>query len=636
MLLQVTNLSKAYGENTILQGVFLQVQAGERIGIVGANGAGKTTLFRCIIGLETPDTGEIHITEGVRLGYLQQNTDWSASGSVWDELVDVYADVIQLKHCIDVLAEKMAHVELPTHELDEVMKEYGKHVDWFERADGYNIEFTIKRVARGLGFSEIDERRLVSTLSGGEKTRLSLAKLLLRKPDLLLLDEPTNHLDIQMVEWLESFLLEYGGGVIVISHDRYFLDRVTNKTFAVESGTGTMYPGNYSQYILLKEEQREASERAFDKQKKWIEKTEAFIDRYRAGIKAKQARGRLSQLSRVERLSRPDEERMLGDIVFEPMERSGDRVLDLVDIEVKYDNQVILTNINCAIRRGEGVALVGPNGAGKTTLLKVITGQVKRNFGQCRIGSKVKIGYFSQHHENVTLENSALVEIMNEFGFTENVARKYLALFLFQGDDVFKRIVELSGGERARIVLLKLLLSGANFLILDEPTNHLDIPSKEAVEEALQNYAGTFLVVSHDRYFLDRIVNRVLDLEKGKIHEYLGGYTYFQNKKKEKAINNTPQPTVLVENKGIKDRKEKHQKINYAKLITEIEKEIAMMEAEIKEVTQLLSNENVYEDITVISQLTERYQNLTQKLNDKMEEWESCMLAVNEQNNAEI
>lgn len=633
LLIQANEISKAYGANNIFAGINFQLSTGEKMGVVGANGAGKTTLFRCLMGMDTPDKGEIKITEGIRVGYLRQNEDWDTEGTIHAELLDAFRDILKLKDDINLLADKMSDKSLSEGEMAQVIKEYGKLVDYYERNDGYNIDFQIKRVAMGLGFTESDEQREIKTLSGGERTRLALAKLLLRKPDLLLLDEPTNHLDMQMIEWLESFLFEFEGGVIVISHDRYFLDHLTNKIFALEHGQGTVYIGNYSQFIFLREEQKEAAQKAFDKQQKWIEKTEAYIEKYRAGIKAKQARGRQSQLSRLERLGRPEDGKVLGEIVFEAPALSGERVLDLKDVRLTYGERTILSNIDLSIRRGEGVALVGPNGAGKTSLLKIITGELQPERGTVRLGAKVKIGYFSQHHENLTLSNRVLDEIMLEFGFTENVSRKYLAVFLFQGDDVYKRINELSGGERARVVMLKLLLSNANFLILDEPTNHLDIPSKEAFENALRNYTGTFLVVSHDRYFLDRVVDRVLDLDNGKITEYMGDYTHFQNKKSAQQNlqnNHTVKVTEKKQNKG----KEKIVKKDYMKLLMRTEKEIAELETELNNVEGMLAEETICNDYEKLQTLSTKYNELTVLLNEKMEQWESYMLIETEHKDA--
>jgi ATP-binding cassette subfamily F protein 3 len=631
LLLEVNNLSKNYGANSILQDVFLQVHKGEKIGIVGANGAGKTTLFRCILGLEEPDEGTIYINEGINVGYLQQNANWSTSGTIREEMLDAYTEILEVREKLNILAEQMSQSNIADDDLEKIMKEYGKLQEYFEGADGYNIEINMRRIARGLGFSEEDESRDAQSLSGGEKTRLLLAKLLLRKPDILLLDEPTNHLDINMVEWLEDFLTEYSGGVLVISHDRYFLDRVINKTCLIENQKGTIFPGNYSKHLVLYAEQQEANQTAFEKQQKWIEKTEAYIDRYRAGIKSKQARGRLSQLNRLERIAHPEERRALGELIFEPLGISGERVLDMSDISISFGARKILNDISLSLRKGEGVALIGPNGAGKTTLLKIATGQIKADSGQVRLGARVKIGYFSQHHEGLTLQNTILAEIMNEYGFTENVARKYLAVFLFFGDDVFKRIAELSGGERARIVMLKLLLSGANFLILDEPTNHLDIPSKEAFEEALQGYTGTFLVVSHDRYFLDRIVNRVLELEHGAVRDFLGDYTYYQMKKKEnQALKNTDATSPIIK-KETKPKREKAQKVNYAKLIAQVEKEIADLEEKIRELELTLNDQDVAFDYEKANLFSTQLAELNTMLYEKMDQWETFMACMSEE-----
>lgn len=633
LLLQVNNIGKAFGAVSIFRDISFQLGTGEKMGVVGANGAGKTTLFRCLMGVDAPDTGEIKITEGIRVGYLRQNEEWDTTGSIRDELRDAFSDVLKIKEDINRLADKMSDKTLDQQQMEHVMKEYGKLVDYYERCDGYNIDFQIRRVANGLGFGENDEHREIGTLSGGERTRLALAKLLLRKPDLLLLDEPTNHLDMKMIEWLEGFLSEFAGGVIVISHDRYFLDHLTTKILSLEHGSGMVYSGNYSQFILLRDEQQEAAQKAFDKQQKWIEKTEDYIDKYRAGIKSKQARGRQSQLSRLQRLARPEESKVLEEIVFEAPAISGERVLDLKDVRLAYGERTILKNINLTIRRGEGVALVGPNGAGKTSLLKIITGGIELNQGVVRLGAKVRIGYFSQHHENLTINNRVLDEIMLEFGFTENVSRKYLAVFLFQGDDVYKRISELSGGERARVSMLKLLLSNANFLILDEPTNHLDIPSKEAFENALRNYTGTFLVVSHDRYFLDRVINRVLDLDNGMIVEYQGDYTYFQSKKR---VQNLQIGTVVkpVDKKTGKSRKEKNSKINYAKLLTRTEREIEQLETELTNVEKMLGDEALGNDFEKLRMLSTKYDEITVMLGEKMELWEMYMSKETEHQDA--
>lgn len=625
LLIQASNISKAYGAESIFCNISLQINTGEKIGVIGANGAGKTTLFRCIMGLENPDEGEVKTAEGIHIGYLPQNVEWTASGTIWDEFVDGFSDVIELKEKIDHLADQMANAKTSPQDMDKIMKEYGEYVERFERADGYNIEMQIKLVASGLGFLENHFSRQVQTLSGGERTRLALAKLLLRSPDILFLDEPTNHLDMEMVEWLETFLGDFKGGLVIISHDRYFLDRVTHKTLVVEAGKGQLYNGNYSKCIMLQEEQREAAQTAFEKQQKWIEKTEAFIDKYKAGVKAKQARGRLNQLSRVQRLQQPEKAKVLGDILFEPPSVSGERILDVKDIQLRYGERVVLDNVSFSLRRYEGVALVGPNGAGKTSLLKIINGLCIPDKGTIRLGGKVKVGYFSQLHENLSLSNRILDEITTEFGFTENVARKYLGVFMFQGDDVFKRIGDLSGGERARVAMLKLLLSDANFLILDEPTNHLDIPSKEAFEKALENYAGTFLVVSHDRYFLDRVVNRVLELNGGHILEYAGGYAYYDLQKKEE--HNKPNSTNVRREKGKTNhtQKGKNDKKDYARLLSQTEKEIMALEEEIKILETLLNDQETYNDLEKFRSVSTKHGEISALLNEKLKIWETYM-----------
>lgn len=522
------NLTKFFGINKVFEDVSFEIKGGEKVGLIGANGSGKTTLMRCLLALEEADSGQVCLPSGEAIGYVEQNAALQ-DGTLWDELCVAYEDILQLKDKMKDL-EKAIAAERNPDKLEALMADYGKVVERFERGGGYEYQNQIRKVAFGLGFLEDEFAHAVSSFSGGQKTRICLARALIRQPDFLFLDEPTNHLDIEMVEWLENFLQNYSGGVLIISHDRYFLDQVAGRILELENGRVTAYRGNYTSYLTQKAERLEAQWNAYEKQQEHIAKTEEYIRKYKAGIKCRQARGRESQLSRLERIAKPDEQDTLR-LELLALGESAERVAELEAVTGGYGNNILFEKISLLIRRGEGVALVGPNGAGKTTLLKLIIGELAPIAGRVKLGSRVKVGYFAQEHEGLNEEYRLLDELMVEFGFGEEQARNYLGAFMFYGDDVFKFIGDLSGGEKARLALLKLMLTGANFLILDEPTNHLDIPAKEAVEEAILNYPGTFLAVSHDRYFLDKVAGRVLELQNGELREYLGNYSYYREKK---------------------------------------------------------------------------------------------------------
>ncbi|MPM65665.1 putative ABC transporter ATP-binding protein YheS [bioreactor metagenome] len=503
-----------------------------------------------------------------------------------------------------------------------LLNEYAKIVDRFERGGGYEYENNIRRVAFGLGFSDADFERTLDSFSGGQKTRICLARALLRQPDFLFLDEPTNHLDVGMVEWLEDFLKGYPGGVLIISHDRYFLDKVVGRILELESGKLSAYNGNYSQYLVLKEERLAALTSAYEKQQTFIVKTQEFIDRYRAGVKSKQARGREKRLSRLERIVLPPEVSRFDFFGFNPPTECAERVAELDKATAAYGDKVIFNEISLLVRRGDGVALVGPNGAGKTTLLKLLTGDLEPVAGRVKIGSRVKVGYFSQEHEGLNAKNRILDELNQDFGLSEERSRHYLGAFLFQGDDVYKIIGDLSGGEKARLAMLKLMLTGANFLILDEPTNHLDIPAKEAVEEAIMSFPGTFLAVSHDRYFLDKVANCIVELDNGQLVEYVGNYSYYREKKvtEEKAAaaeRAASQPTA-AEKKAAQPRQRKQ---DSERQLKKLEAEIAELEAAITAMEVKLADPAVHANPAESKALADEYALLQAELEGKYEEW---------------
>lgn len=596
------------------------MRRGEKVGLIGANGTGKTTLLRCLMGCEQSDSGEIVLPAGETVGYVEQEAG-KGNGTLYDELCSAYGDILKWQ-------EKMRHLEQAiAAERDEeaqaaLMREYADAVDRFERGGGYEYESNIRRVAFGLGFTDSDFGRELGTFSGGQKTRICLARALIRQPDFLFLDEPTNHLDIDMVEWLEEFLAGYPGGVLVISHDRYFLDKVTDRILELENGTLKAYTGNYSRYLQQKEEQTAALNRAFEKQQVFIAKTQAFIDRYRAGVKSKQARGREKRLARMERIVLPPESSRFDFFAFNPPGECAERVAELDKATAAYGERVIFENISLLIRRGDGVALVGPNGAGKTTLLKLLTGDLEAAGGTVKIGSRVKIGYFSQEHEGLNSRNRVLDEIMQEYGLSEERSRHYLGAFLFQGDDVFKVIGDLSGGEKARLAMLKLMLTGANFLILDEPTNHLDIPAKEAVEEAIMSFPGTFLTVSHDRYFLDKVANCIVELADGKLVEYNGNYSYYRDKKaaEQKAAAAAKTAEKPAENKKPAQQRRQH-KQNTERLLKKLELEIAALERAIAEIEERLNDPASHADPAASRELAAEYERLQQELETRYDEW---------------
>lgn len=648
-MLKVNGLNKSFGIDELFHDVNFSVASGDKVGFVGANGAGKTTLMRILLGKEEADGGLVQFDSADSIGYVEQQADFG-EGTLYDEFKRAFDDVLNLADRKRSLEKKIAQ-----DTSKEVMQEYSKVVEQFERLEGYDYESRINRIAFGLGFTENDFEKNVQHFSGGQKTRICLAKALLREPDFLFLDEPTNHLDIKMIEWLEAFLKNYRGGVLIISHDRYFLDKVATKIIELDNKTVTSYEGNYTYFIKVKTQRRAALKSAYEKQQEHIKKTEEYIRKYKAGIKSKQARGRQSQLNRLERIVLPPESAAFNYFAFNAPPECAQRVAELEDVAAFYDKNEIFSHLSLLIRKGDGVALVGPNGAGKTTLLKVLLGELPTPTGRVKIGSRVKIGYFSQQHEGLNMGNTILDEIMYTYGIDEEQARHYLAAFLFYGDDVLRIIGDLSGGEQSRVAFLKLMLTGANFLVLDEPTNHLDIPAREAVEEALMAYPGTFLAVSHDRYFLDKVANCTLELADGKLTEYAGNYSYYLMKKElataEKA---EAESEHKLAEKRAKDKQLKAKKKNKAQLqavrcldtnskkndkaelgkiqsmsetkrqemIQRAEAEIAMAEAELKALEYQMNDPEIQKDLAESQKIAAAYAAKEQEIDERYAKWE--------------
>ncbi|MBQ1416494.1 MAG: ABC-F family ATP-binding cassette domain-containing protein [Selenomonas sp.] len=652
-ILKVMNLAKSFGIDELFKDVNFEVRGSDKVGLVGANGAGKTTLMRIILGEEEADSGTVQLDAAESIGYVEQQADFG-EGTLYDEFLRAFADIIELAQ-----RKRQLEKEIAQSADEALLDTYGKVVERFEQLNGYEFESRIKRVAYGLGFSDDDLQKDVQHFSGGQKTRICLAKALLREPDFLFLDEPTNHLDIAMIEWLEGFLRTYRGGVLIISHDRYFLDKVATRIVELDNHTAVTYEGNYTYFMRVKTARREALKSAYEKQQEQIKKTEEYIRKYKAGIKSKQARGRQSQLNRLERIVLPPEAAAFNYFAFHKPPECAQRVAELEEVGFSYGAEPVLKDVSLLIRNGDGVALVGPNGAGKTTLLKILVGELEAGQGRIKIGSRVKIGYFSQQHEGLHMDMTVLDEIMYTYGVDEEQARRYLGAFLFHGDEVLRKIGDLSGGEQSRVAFLKLMLTGANFLVLDEPTNHLDIPAREAVEEALMAYPGTFLTVSHDRYFLAKVANCTLELENGGLTEYNGGYEYYLLKKtaqleaeaeerqaaeaaaklkaqreKEKRAKEAKKAGRQIEHtaeeqarQAAKERAEagKIQSMSDSKrqeLIQRAEAEIAMAEAELKGLEYQMNQPEIQADPVESQRIAEAYAAKEQEIEERYAKWE--------------
>ena len=634
-ILRIKDLGKAFGIEELFHNVTFDVARGDKIGFVGPNGAGKSTLMRCLLGLEEYDNGSISIDSADTIGYMQQQFDFKHA-TLHEELLDSFSYILALGVQKTEL-EKEIEQASTDEQMEELMKDYSRISDRFEQLGGYDYESRLRRVAFGLGFKEEDFDKSPSLFSGGQRTRICLAKALLREPDFLFLDEPTNHLDIEMIEWLEGFLSSYKGGVLLISHDRFFLDKVATKILDLDNKTTVLYDGNYTTAMEVKAQRRAALESAYAKQQEHIRETQEFIRRYKAGVKAKQARGREKQLQRLERIILPPTKTSFNFFMFHKPDECAERVLELDDVSVSFDTHKIFEHLSLLIRRGDGVAIVGPNGAGKTTLLRLILGELESPTGRIKIGSRVKIGYYSQQHEGLTPSNTVFDEILSSFGLNDEQARSCLGSFLFKGDDVYKRVSDLSGGEKSRLALLKLMLTGANFLVLDEPTNHLDIPAKEAIEEAIMAFPGTFIVVSHDRYFLDKVTNFTCELSNGVLTQYNGDYSYYREKKlemqKELEEQQATAPKKTAEKKAVPTAPKKEtsrSKTNYAVLSTDkltmliqrCEATIAMFEAELKGLEYQMNDPILQQDPKKSHEIAQAYAQKEQELDDKYQEWE--------------
>lgn len=636
IVLSCNNLNKSFGIDSILENVNFTVNEYDKIGIIGVNGTGKTTLFKIISGIYGYDSGDIYTSKDCEIGYLEQNTNFHSENTILEEVLEVFKDVIEMEKYLRDLEHKISEESSNTNSttLEKLMNEYSNKLEAFSDMNGYGYKSEAKGVLKGLGFSDEDMDKPISILSGGEKTRVLLGKLLLKKPTLLLLDEPTNHLDSEAIEWLEVFLKQYKGTVILISHDRYFLDQVVNRIFEIHNKKLKTYNGNYSDFIKASAIEKELELKKFEDQQKDIKKQEESIERLKAFGREKhlkRARSKEKALAKVDVLDKPEAYRKKAKIEFNPSITSGNDVLQLRDISMGYGERILFKDLNLDIYRGEKVALIGANGIGKSTLFKIIMNEITPLSGDIKFGTNVNVSYFHQEQKTLNLDNTIIDEIWEDNKqLTQTSLRTMLGAFLFEGEEVFKKISTLSGGERARVAILKLILSNANLLLLDEPTNHLDIDSKEVLEEALSSYTGTIFTISHDRYFLNTVVDKVLVLDENGITEYLGNYDYYIEKKKQVQEMNTVEvieektKTQLKEEKRKEREQREAEKKNRVKR-QNIEKEIEETEAKIEEMDVLLCQEEVYSNPEKSKDVSLQKASLEEKLSALYEEWESLM-----------
>ena len=629
------HVQKAFGVNTVLKDVTFSIQQGDRIGLVGVNGSGKSTLMKILAGLEPEDGGELSIQKGIRTGYLAQQNMVAEGTSVWETLKEIYNPVFRMEERLRMMEEEMAAAHSDPKRFDQLSGDYDRLTRQFEESGGYAWNSMITGVLNGLGFKETDYERDVRSLSGGEQTRLCLARLLLLKPDLLLLDEPTNHLDMAALSWLENTLSSYRGTVMVISHDRYFLDHVCNGIIELLMGTAEQYSGNYTQYIAKRQERYETRMRSYELQQKEIERQQAIIARYRMFNREKSIRAAESRekaLSRMEILEKPEDEQTIR-LQFEAGKRTGEDVLYAVNLSKGYGDKRLFQDVDLHVRAGDRVAIIGPNGIGKTTLLRVLTGEEKPETGEVRLGANVQIGYYDQQQAGLHNDKTILDEVWDRFPqMDQDKVRGALGMFLFTGDEVFQRIGTLSGGEKGRVALTILMLRHDNLLILDEPTNHLDMDSREALEEALSQFGGTIITVSHDRYFINRVAGEILEMTDGGISRYLGNYDDYMEKKN--APTERPEAAgktrTLMEKEKRRDRESRMAAKKLKEQAQNAERAVAAKEQEIEEMETRLADPALYTDRGQAAAVQKKYQEAKEKLTELYAAWEAAEEALSE------
>jgi ATP-binding cassette subfamily F protein 3 len=654
MLFRLSEVEKSFAAQDVLRGASLQVNPGEHVGLVGRNGAGKTTIFRLVTQEETPDSGEVVRARGLKLGLLAQHVHFEAGSTVHESALAAFGRLQRIEHEMHELEHQMADAG---DELAKVLERYSDLQHEYEREGGFEYSAKAEAILQGLGFDRDTWHMETEKLSGGQQNRLGLARLLLSEPDVLLLDEPTNHLDVGAVEWLEEFLQTYASAFVIISHDRYFLDRASRRIIEVEGGRANSYTGNYSDYLVEREEQREIQQRAYDNQQRLIAKTEDFIRRNLAGQKTKQAKSRRTMLQRLERVESVRGDQASGDFRMQDIQRAGTHVLTVTEASIGYPDKTLAKAISLILRRGECLGVIGPNGSGKTTFVKTILGKLPALSGEVRWGSKVQIGYYAQQLEDLDDRNEIIMELRRVALSTATAGelRSFLAKFLFTGDDVYKLVRDLSGGEKGRLALAKLIYSGVNVLVLDEPTNHLDIPSREALEGALEAYEGTIITISHDRYFLDRVATQILALDgSGNAEHYNGDYTEYHDWRARRAKGGgerqiadsaslaqradgrevaTVNGRKREENAKTKTNKNRVEpgtgagspRVKIIKKPREpqaIEAEISALEKRIAELSAEMAKPEVARDITKLVSVNDDYQQADARLAELIAEWE--------------
>lgn len=632
MILSVSNIHKSFNEIPVLKNVSFHIEDYDKTAIVGINGAGKTTLLRIIMGELSADEGVVTLSRDKTIGYLSQHEAVSGENTIYNELLSVKQNIIDLEQRIRSVELQMKTASEDT--LQQLMNSYTNLTHEFESANGYAYKSELVGVLKGLGFDEEEFQRSVSTLSGGQKTRVALGKLLLQKPDLIILDEPTNHLDMSSITWLETYLLNYRGAVIIVSHDRYFLDRIANKVIELDNTKATVFTGNYTDYAAKKEMLRAAEYNAYMKQQQEIKHQEQVIEKLRSFNREKsirRAESRVKMLDKIEVLEKPTEIRADMHLRLEPKYPSGNDVLHVENLSKSFGSLTLFEHLDLDIKKGEHVAIIGDNGTGKTTILKIINELVAPDTGEIRLGSNVAIGYYDQEHHVLHMDKTLFEEISDDYpALTNTEIRNTLAAFLFTGEDVFKQVKTLSGGERGRVSLAKLMLSEANFLILDEPTNHLDIMSKEILEDALNAYTGTVLYVSHDRYFINKTASRILDLNQKVLTNYLGNYEYYLEKRDgQLALINNSAP-VQESASTLSDTKQnwKAQKEQQAAQrkkendLKKCEESIEQLEQRNSEIDLLMASPEVCTDVAKLQELSKEKEENDSKLNDLYEKWE--------------
>ncbi|HEV2128759.1 MAG TPA: ABC-F family ATP-binding cassette domain-containing protein [Thermomicrobiales bacterium] len=639
-ILTVNDLGKSYGAEEIFSRVTFQIVEREHVALVGVNGAGKSTVLRIIAGIEPPNEGTIAPLKGLRITYLPQEASFTSDKTLREEARLAFTPVLDMQTRMRDIERQMASAG--DDHLEAIMDEYARLQTRFETAGGYDIEHRTDEVLNGLGFSEEQFDQPVAQLSGGQKTRVALAKALLADPDLLLLDEPTNHLDLEMLEWLEDFLRSWNGACLIVSHDRYFLDRVTSRTMDLSFGRLEDYPAPYGRFLKLREERTERRWKEFQEQQEYIARQEEFIKKYGAGQRYREARGRQKKLDRLERIERPQEHDRLA-IRIGSATRSGRMVLSTTEMSIGYEEDSetgqpveLLRTPELEVELGDRIGLLGPNGSGKTTLLKTLMGILPALEGDYHLGTNVHPGYYAQSHEQLRGrgEGTPLSVILNVQPMSEEAARTYLGRFLFSGDDVYKQVASLSGGERSRLALAVLLLERANFLVLDEPTNHLDINARESLEHMLTGFDGTILFVSHDRYFIDKVATKLWVVEDGTITEQLGNYTDFHRRleaapppaepkpepKPEPIASPTGDAMLTVSSKGKPRRKTS---ADVEKRLTKVEREISQLEGKVNELSDALAIASADQDLDAVARLGEEYERLLNELEDTYQRWEA-------------